>query len=468
MTRTARRTQGGSKVLGAVFLLPLLLGLAALVFTGAWHAVTLWFARMPMLSWLPILAFVLAGLVAGALKGAAPKLHARSALLAMLAVLLVGGMETLFFKSNGMLGDFSYTSVESLPEQTQPRLLPRSGVRDDPRFQSAGEIHLARDPDTGGLVWTGEWEKATFSGPSQGVAVKRLDEMVGSAVVPAGFDHSVAGLGPGTIKWKAKLEHPFSRIQYPVVVPTGPDEAIAVMPYMAYRGFPFRRPYLKGVLVYHQDGRTEDLTPEEAARRPELGRSGRIFPEVLARKQAEAIARSDEIDGKIVDGEGNRQPFLTALDDTRTVWVTVIDATERPAGVKAVVLTDSVTGATEVWKAPEGVRLAPTQHVINDARSLPLRWEERRCCDSDGHSYDVTLREVVEPRLAFKDGHPYYMVTVVPTSELALPREIEYTLLLDAVTGERIDQFRHVEGGEAEDARLQAFFAREGERATER
>lgn len=459
--------------------LGLLLALAAavVVYTGVWHVFTVFASRMPMLSWMPIVAFVVVGAAvaaarraraeapaspvpeAGPVRTGRPRIDGRAGVLAALAVLTVGGMETLFFRSNALLEEFTNTTAPALPARTQPRLLPRAGVRDDPQFIDAKEIHLARDPQTGGLVWTGEWQASSFSGPSQGVAVKRLDEAVGSRVIPVGFEKSASGIGPGTPKWKAKLRHPFSKIQYPVIVPTGSDGALAVMPYLGYRGFPFRRPYLKGVIVYHQDGRLEDLTPAEAARRPELVRSGRIMPEALARKQAEALARSDDLDGKIVDGEGNRQPFLTALDPDRTVWLTIINGRGRTDGVKAVVLTNAASGATAVWRPPAGERLVSTQTVVNTARALPLRWKERRCCDSDGHSYTVTLREVVEPRLAFKDGRPYYMVSVVPTDELVLSREIEYTLLLDARTGARLEQFDHVHGGQAEDERLQEFFA---------
>jgi hypothetical protein len=57
------------------------------------------------------------------------------------------------------------------------------------------------------------------------------------------------------LRGKAYRKHPFSGIQYPVIVPTtGDEEAIAVAPYVGYKGFPFRYPYAKGVLVYHQDG----------------------------------------------------------------------------------------------------------------------------------------------------------------------------------------------------------------------
>jgi hypothetical protein len=86
------------------------------------------------------------------------------------------------------------------------------------------------------------------------------------------------------------------------------------------------------VLVYDQDGEIEDLTPEEAASRPELVATGRIFPESVARSQAEAIARSDQIDGEINDAEDNKQPYLTSIDGNTTDWITIIDSRGRVAG----------------------------------------------------------------------------------------------------------------------------------------
>ena len=481
----------------------------ALVYTGLWQVAVLFVWQHPMLSWLPILTVIVVGQLlrlgralsggnlpqaagsdaqgaaepalgpmgepigvgelaiaeagpAAGERSAAPRGTGRRVAIALgsgLLVFLVGLYFTVISPPAVGLDDIDYELVQALPERTQPRLLPRVAVRDDPAFADAEEIHLARDPAGGELMWTGEWQPSWLTGPSSGVAVKSLDDLVSeSEIFRGGFDESVSAFGPGTLKWEAKLRHPFSRTQYPVLIPTGEREAIAVAPYVGYRGFPFRTPYLKGVLVYHQDGTIEDLSPDEAAERPELAQTGRIIPETVAREQAEAIAASDEVDGEIVDGEGNRQPFLTAIDSERTVWMTVINEPGQAGRVSAVVLADSSTGETDVWRAPEDAGLVSTREVIDEARALPLRWSERRCCDSDGHSYTVTLREVVEPRLAFKDGRPYYMVTVVPTSELAIGREVEYTLLIDALSGEQISRFAHVEGGPVEDARLERFF----------
>ena len=466
-------------------------------YTGVWHIFTLFAWQHPMLSWLPVLALIAVGFAIGTVKaqfrprpgrgsppadqdlseaagpleapeiGEAPAarrtstigFHAGWGLLAGVAVLFYGLFFTLISPPATGLDEIEYEVVGSLPEKTQPRLLPRSGIRDDPSFSQSREIHLVRDPRDGQLLWTGEFLAGWLNGSSSGVAVQPLDDVITNAeVIPAGFEKSAAAIAPGTLKGKSRLSHPTSRIQYPVMVPTGRNEAVAMAPYSGYRGFPFRAPYLAGVLVYHQDGTVEDLSPEEAADRPELAATGRIVPETVAREQAEALARSDEFEGEIKDGKGNKHPYLTAIDRDTTVWVTIINHQQRAQGVRAIVLADSTTGETQVWEPAEGEKMISTEDVIAEARSLPLRWSEERCCDSDGHSYTVTLREVVEPRLAFKNGKPYYLVTVVPTSDLALSREVEFTLLIDARTGRKLKQFEHVSGGELEDVRLQAFF----------
>ena len=137
--------------------------------------------------------------------------------------------------------------------------------------------------------------------------------------------------------------------------------------------------------------------------------------------------------------------------------MTVVNGEGANGGVKAILLQDSSTGHMQVWEPKEGEELVSTKYVIDSARALPLQWEATRCCDSDGDSYTVKLREVVEPRLAFKDGKPYYLVTVAPTDELALPRQIEYTLLIDATTGETLKKFDHVSDPNA-DRELTNFF----------
>jgi uncharacterized membrane protein YkoI len=476
---------------------------AGLVYTGFWHLFTFFIWAHPMLSWLPIAAFYVVGLIVGliqrglrsaqtseaapspaaatgdagrlslvmgslasasgaSLRAAAPPRRIPFAagwgLATGLLLLLVGLWFTLISKPALGLDQIHYSVITQLPDQSEPRLLPRSGIDDDPGFRDADEIHLIRSPETGKLLWTGEWRGSWTGSESHGIVVQPLDDITHrSRVTRAGFAKSIGGITPGTMMGKAYIKHPFSRIQYPITVPLANGKVGAIAPYMGYHGFPFEYPTLKGVLVYDTDGNLEDLTPEEAAARPDLAATGRLVPEKVARSEAEALSRSDEFKGDIDDGEDNKQPYLTAIDKDTTDWVTIIDNENANAGVRAVVLTDSTTGDTSVWVPPKGQRLISSEQVVDTARALPLQFTATRCCDSDGDSYTVTLRQVVEPRLAFRNGHPYYMVSVVPTDDLVLSREIEYTLVIDAETGKTIHKYDHVSDPSA-DAKLQAFF----------
>jgi hypothetical protein len=51
------------------------------------------------------------------------------------------------------------------------------------------------------------------------------------------------------------------------------------------------------------------------------------------------------------------------------------------------------------------------------------------------------------------------MVTVVPNDAIAVGREVEYTLVIDAESGRVVDEIHHTAASAGEDARLQAFFA---------
>ncbi|HSI80714.1 MAG TPA: hypothetical protein VK919_08700, partial [Solirubrobacterales bacterium] len=185
-----------------ILVLLALVALAAVFYTGIWQMFVLFVWQHPMLSWMPILTAILVAQLLrlgqalagrnlpdvaghdsrqaiqldptgmpvelGTMPTPAPGIDVArqpppgsgarvlAGLGAGLVVLVVGLYFTLISPPAVGLEDIEYRFVDSLPERTQPRLLPRSAVRDDPRFADAKEIHLARDPDTGELMWTGE------------------------------------------------------------------------------------------------------------------------------------------------------------------------------------------------------------------------------------------------------------------------------------------------------------------------
>ena len=162
--------------------------------------------------------------------------------------------------------------------------------------------------------------------------------------------------------WRAYRRHFATRVQDPVVVPLAGGGAVAIAPYVGYRGFPVRWPYWRGVYVYHRDGRLEDLTPEEAMQRPELAGSGRLYPERLAREIADAHARRDGY--AVTDPPGNAQPYLTNFGDGRIRWVTVGQAHDDEERLAIIVQTDAVTGATTIWRPPRKRELLSNQGAV--------------------------------------------------------------------------------------------------------
>ena len=186
------------------------------------------------------------------------------------------------------------------------------------------------------------------------------------------------------------------------------------------------------------------VPPAQALARPELRRSGRLYPERLAR----AIAEAHDPDGAVSDPAGNAQPYLTNMTDGQIRWVTIAHRED----VTAVVQTDAATGDTTVWRPPRGQRLLSNTGAARLAETIPVEWTA--CCDGDGHRY--RLRWVTEPRPLFRDGRLHYLVSVVPdriaverypTPWLGFDTPVDRTVLIDAHERVVVETFEHADFG---------------------
>jgi hypothetical protein len=325
------------------------------------------------------------------------------------------------------------------------------------------DAHLVVDPASGELVWSAEHAHGFLRlGASDAVATQPLDRVDGARQLNAGgFDPAASRVGPGSLPWRAYDRHWFTRVQDAAIVPLGGGRAVAIAPYLGYRGFPVRHPYWAGVYVYHQDGRLEDLSPRQALARPELAGSGRLFPERLARAIAEAYGYRGGADAvlasdartEVSDPSGNPQPYLTKLGPRRVAWVTIAHPAADTTTISAIFLTDSSTGTTQVWHPPTGARLLSNTGAAQLVRGLPLEWEG--CCDGNGDSYP--LRKVVEPTPVFAHGRLYYLVSVVPdTDNLTTAQPVDQTVIVDAARGAIVGQYDHADPGA--DRALRRFF----------
>src|SRR5690606_32200879 len=120
------------------------------------------------------------------------------------------------------------------------------------------------------------------------------------------------------IRWKAYKRHFFTDVAETTYV-LGPDgEPLLLAPYISYEGFWVKVPVLGGVYVVHPDGEIEDLSPEEARKRPFIVATGRLFPEALARRIQDSYQYKNGIWNRIfthreqtvvADTESSQQPY---------------------------------------------------------------------------------------------------------------------------------------------------------------
>nr|MDP9327266.1 hypothetical protein [Actinomycetota bacterium] len=219
---------------------------------------------------------------------------------------------------------------------------------------------------------------------------------------------------------------------------------LIVAPYIKYKGWLLRRPVFGGVFVVHPDGRIEDLSPDQARKRPELVASGRLFPETLARTIQNAYAYKRGIANRIfthteqtqiTDTEANHQPYLIDFGARGSKWVTVAEPYGRAFAVNAIFLTDTVTGKTQVWRVPRGTSLTGNRRALETVRSVSIPgvvFSDQQTQSPGGGRF-----RTVEPRPVFVAGRLVYLISIIPESA----NSVSKTVIVDAARNKLVTIF---------------------------
>ena len=213
---------------------------------------------------------------------------------------------------------------------------------------------------------------------------------------------------------------------------------------------------LGGVFVVAPDGKIEDLEPEEAARRPELARTGRIFPDTQARRIQDAYQYKGglwnawfvhEDQTRITDTEINRQPYLVDFgeDGLGTQWVTVAEPYGRAFAASAIFLTDATTGRTRIWRVPARTSLSGNRRAIQAVKAVSIPG-----IDFGDETPGSGNFRVVEPRPVFVDGRLVYLTSIIPNSANAVSK----TVIVDAETNKLVAIFDNDRDPQAEEKTL--------------
>ena len=225
-----------------------------------------------------------------------------------------------------------------------------------------------------------------------------------------------------------------------------------VVPYLQYKGILVRRPVLGGVFVVAPGGAIEDLEPAEAARRPELAESGRVFPDSQARRLHDAYRYEGgllnawfvhENQTNITDTEVNRQPYLIDFEGSLGLqWVTVAEPYGRAFAASAIFLTDAVTGRTRIYRVPRRTSLSGNRRAIQAVRAVSIPG-----IDFGNERGGSGNFQVVEPRPVFVKGRLVYLTSIIPNTANAVSK----TVVVDAETNKLVAIFDNDRDPQAEE-----------------
>ena len=435
-----------------------------------WHGFALLFWTSPVV-WLPPVLVLIAGAVA--LRRSTqwrtleelqtprrPDARLLAFPIAAFVLLIVGSGANGALISRSLADNTDFARIPQLPEGGQVRLVPREVAEQNASsaFNSSTEtltdFRIVRTPD--GLRWTAlrtpQGAFRTFSKKSQGLVV--LDaEQTARSLNQVDQELTVA---PGlqvtdNLRWRLIKRRFFVELQDPVGIQT-PDGVKIMVPYIERRGLFVRRPVLGGVFVVSGDGRIEDLEPAEAAKRPELAGTGRIYPDTLARTVQDAYAYKGGIFNKlfvhedqtqITDTALNRQPYLIDFaGGLGPQWVTVAEPYGRAFAASAIFLTDATTGKVRVWRVPRGQSLSGNRRALEAVRAVSIPGVDF----GQGPGGTGNFR-VVEPRPVFVQGRLVYLTSIIPLSA----NSVSKTVVVNAETNKLVSVFNNDTDPGAED-----------------
>jgi hypothetical protein len=431
-----------------------LLGLAALWYLRPlWAGLALGLYRAPIV-WLPPLLVLAAGAVvfrrSTRWRTIEDLQHGRRPppwlavfpIGAMLLLFVVGGLHTTLV-ARSLAVNTTFEPIDQLPAGGQVRLVPRDVAEQNASsaFNSPTEtltdFRIVNTED--GLQWTAlrtpQGAFRIFTRKSQGLVTLDAEQTARQLTqVDAEFEIAPNLRVTDNLRWRLLKRRLLADLQDPVAIPT-PDGPRIIVPWLKHTGFPVRRPGLGGVFVVAPDGTIEDLAPEEAARRPELARTGRVFPDTLARSFHDAYALRGGIwnawfvhedQTQVTDTEVNRQPYLIDFrGDLGPQWVTVAEPYGRAFAASAIFLTDATTGRTRVWRVPRGRSLSGNRRAIQAVRAVSIP------------GVDFNNFGVVEPRPVFVNGRLVYLASIIPATANAVSK----TVVVDAESNQLVQVF---------------------------
>ncbi|HVF79662.1 MAG TPA: hypothetical protein VNA28_15300 [Solirubrobacteraceae bacterium] len=440
-----------------------------------WHGFALFFWTQPLVWLLPLALLIAGGMLLRRSQrswttledlrtGVRPPTYLFAfPAMAFFAFVLAAALNTpLVAKS--IVDNTNYEAIPGLPAGGKVRLVPRevAEVNASSAFNSPTEtltnFRIVNSGD--GLVWTAlrtpQGAFRIFSKKSQGIVELDAEQTARTLKYVDGELETAPGVQiTDNLRWRLLKKRFLITLEEPIGIESAGGQPRIVVPYLEYKGILIRRPVLGGVFVVAPDGTIEDLEPEEAARRPELAVTGRIFSDTQARRIQEAYQYKGglwnawfvhENQTRITDTETNRQPYLVDFGAAGlgTQWVSVAEPYGRAFAASAIFLTDATTGRTRIWRVPSRTSLSGNRRALQAVRAVSIPGIDYGD-NAPGGAGTGNFR-VVEPRPVFVKGRLVYLTSIIPNEANAVSK----TVVVDAETNKLVAIFDNDRDSQAE------------------
>ncbi len=366
----------------------------------------------------------------------------------------------------------TYTAIKTLPASGSVRITPKevaarvAGSGFNSATETLTNFHLIRNSG-GDLAWTAlRTPNGAYRALTQNTAGS-LELNASSSTRDATQADGTFKTAPGmlitdNLTWRLRKVNYFAELDDPIAFTGADGKPLIAVSYIEYKGWFVRRPVFGGVFIVHPNGKIEDLTPAEAVKRKELAATGRIYPEKLARREQDAYAYKGGIFNKwfthedetqITTTESNPQPYLLDFGKLGLKYVTAAEPFGRAFAVKAIFLTDSVTGKTQIWRPPNNADLTGNRRVLETVRSLTIPGVDFADTTTNSPNDRGGFR-VIEPRPIVVDGRLVFMTSIVPDNA----NNVSKTVFIDAATNRTAAIFNN-DSDDNVDQKIAAFIA---------
>lgn len=214
----------------------------------------------------------------------------------------------------------------------------------------------------------------------------------------------------------------------PIYLKNDSGKWVTVVPYIKYRGFPFRVPYWGGIAVVESDGKITDLSPEQALETSYL-KGNRIYPKELSQIYASSYAYK----GGLINYwflHKNQTEIVNLPSDETVIHqatkeglkqIIVAEPYGRSYGIYKILIYDATSGKREIIEYDQNSQLTgPISAADYIKKAFP--------------TYDWTYFQLSEPRPITINNNLYWLLSVIPSDSAGIATTVFFDAKTNIVT----------------------------------